>query len=274
MSLVRRALRAILVATASFTLTLGFGSTADAEPLHVAGALVTAQRREDGIAWHTRWILAPEDVNAFREGDIRFARPLEPGERIELDFGESEVVEAGRVIGLHAEIAALREREIAATVFQPTPKSGTFPLGLPLAAGTAVQIVHVDLGGGAWIDIADAPDLVRHIGYVAPAGVSYGAREEARRLTAYEAKINTHPLYLRGSDLTPSGISGRLTSVQERSRTGYFVTGLAFFVAVGALVVAARKLRGAAMEERADALLAAEIDRSAAKRKHVKEKHA
>ncbi len=250
--------RSIVVSAVAFTATLGLSSAAHAAPLHVSAALVTAERRDDGVMWHGRYVISPEDAWDFHEGDILFARPLEPNEHVELGIGQQAIIEGGRVVGLHAERDALRDREIVADVFQRAPKAGTFPLGLPLAAGSAVQIVHVDLGGGAWIDVVDRPDLVRHIGYVAPNGVSYAAREEARRLTRYEAKINTHPIYLRGTDLG-AGLEGRVTSVRERSRVGYVLTGVAFIAAVVGLVFASRKLKSAAMTERADALLAQEI---------------
>jgi len=102
--------------------------------------------------------------------------------------------------------------------------------------------------------------LERHVGFVAARGIGHDAREEARRRTDLPLDLVTRPVYVRGDDVAAAGgLSARIGDAPARSRTNAVAVAVAFAAVVGALVLAARRLRDAATVERADAWLAADI---------------
>ena len=134
-------------------------------------------------------------------------------------------------------------------------------LGAPVAAGHAVQIIDGDLKTGVRLEVSTGRALERHVGYVVSPGVSHPAREEARRLTGYDARVSGAAIYVRGDDVkTAGGLTATLETPGERSRRGAVGIAIVFALVVALLLAAVRKLRHAASVERADAILAAELD--------------
>jgi hypothetical protein len=239
----------------------GDGEHADAR---VAGALFTPVRTDAGIDWHAHWVLTPESTAELDDGAtlaLRFAVPLLDGELLEPTWGVVSLVEQGRVTGVVVDRAAKDERTIAAVVHQRVAHDGQVPLGAPVAAGSALQIVDGDLGAGTRYEIETRGVFDRGVGHVAPPGTSHAARAEARRLTGYDARVTGAALYVRGDDVrTANGLTATVVTARARGRTGVVAIGVAFGALVLSLFVAVRRLRDAASVERADALLAAEVD--------------
>jgi hypothetical protein len=238
------------------------------EELHVSGGLVTAERTDDALVWNARWILAPEEIEDMRGGVLRFAIPLVEGETLKPASGLTPIVESGRVVGVHVEPDAVSGRAVSATFIQrakQSPGGSAIHLGVPVIAGSAVQIIDGTIAGSsARLDIEPGGVLERHIGYVAPSGVSHAAREEARRLTGYRALVSGNAAYVRGEDVKANGgLVANVVTTRERASRGAIPAGVAFVFVVGALLVALRRLRNAASIERADALLEMRIEAAA-----------
>lgn len=245
--------------TAAIAMLLGIiasSSTADADcsrEVPIASAIATAQRAESGIAWDTRWIIGFDAIGDFDGGRITFAVPLPTGESMQSARGITPVIEDGHITAVCVEPSALDGRTIHAIFTQP----GTAKLGAPLAAGNAVQI----------IDAADREDLEvqgrvlePHVGFLAARGISHDAREEALRLTNAPPMIARTFVFVRGADLHASGgLEGKLGG-RAKARSTTIGAGLAFVGVVALLVVAAGRLKKRATVERADALLAGEIE--------------
>lgn len=234
--------------------------------LHVSGALFTPTRTDEGIAWRAHWVLTPESSVELETGPprvLRFATALAEGQTVEAGFGVAPFVEAGAVTGVVVERGAAEGRVVRATVRQRLGGDGrtSVHLGAPVAGGNALQIIDADLGAGTRLEIETGRALERHVGFVAPPGIGHAAREEARRLTGYEARVNGAALYVRGDDVRSGhGIRARVLTPAARARGGTIALGAVFAVIVAALLAAVRRLRHAASVERADALLAAEVD--------------
>ena len=230
----------------------------------VAGALFTPTRSDDGIDWSAHWVLTPDvaaDVEGGAKRVVRFAVPLRDGETLESTWGVTPLLDGGRVTGVIVDRAGLDGRTVRAVVHQRARHDGTVPLGAPVAAGHAFQIIDGDLGGGTRLEVQTGPFLERGVGHVAPPGTSHAAREEARRLTGYDARVTGAPLYVRGDDVrAANGFAATVVTAKARGRGGFFAIAGIFAAFVGALLFAMRRLRHAATVERADALLAADLD--------------
>ena len=241
---------------------------------HVAGGLFTPTRTEGGISWRAHWVLTPDSAADLESGPalVRFATPLGPDETVEAGFGVTPLVEGGAVTGVVVDRTAVEGRTVRGVVLQRLAGDGrkVARLGAPVAAGSSLQIVDTDLGAGVRFEVETANVLERHVGFVAPPGIGHAAREEARRLTGYEARVNGAALYVRGDDVRgakgPSGANGAnglrasVVTPAARAHGGTIAIAVAFVAMVAALLAAVRKLRHAASVERADALLAAEVD--------------
>lgn len=246
------------------------GGAAHAAPpgaeAHVASALITPARTDSGIGWHAHWVLTPESASELQAGTtlaLRFALPLAGEDSVEATWGIAPLVESGRVTGLLVDRAALDGRTVTAIVDQPIRLDGdaVMRIGAPVAAGTALQIVNGDLGSGTRLEPETGGSFERRVGYVAPPGISHAAREEARRLTGYDAQVTGAALYVRGDDVkAANGLTGTIITARARARHTTTAIALLFVALVVALLAAVRKLRNAASVERADALLAAEVD--------------
>jgi hypothetical protein len=244
----------------------GAGAAAPPE-LHVSAGLFTPTRTDDGLTWNAHWVLTPESAPELEaEGAarlIRFATPLGPGESVEAGFGVSPFVEYGVVTGVVVERTAADGRTVRGIVHQRLTGEGReiAHLGAPVAAGSALQIVDADLGAGTRLEIETGRVLERHVGFIAPPGIGHAAREEARRLTGYEARVNGAALYVRGDDVrATNGLHAGVVTPAARAHSGTIALAIVFAAIVAALFAAVRRLRGAASVERADALLAAEVD--------------
>ena len=233
-----------------------------AASIPLAGAVFTARALEDGLGWDARFILDVDAAFDFRGGVLPFAVPLPSGEELVPAPGLAAVTDGDRIVGLCVGRDALRDRTVSASFVQRPAAAASVgvELGAPVAAGSAVQIIETSIGERR-IEPAATPLLEKHVGYVAPRAISHGAREEARRLTDVRAKVSTSPIYVRGDDVHAiGGLTGRIVDPQTRARRSAAGVGIVFAGIVGALVLAARKLRDTAGVERADALLASEID--------------
>jgi hypothetical protein len=193
---------------------------------------------------------------------LRFAVPLQEGQTVDPTFRVAPFVESGRVVGVLVDAAALEERVVTAVISQPLAShAGGVPLAAPIAAGRSLQIIDGDLGGGARLRLDQAPSFEQHVGYAKPSVVSDAAREEARRLTGYEAKMSGAAIYLRGDDVVAAhGLVAKLESPRGGARGAVIALGALFAGLVAVLLVAMRRLQHAASVEHADAVLAAELD--------------
>jgi len=252
-------------------LAVAAGAHADPPPplreTVVSTALFTPTRVADGLEWHVRWVLSPEAAQDLADGSsrvVRFAVPLGPAETFESTWGITPVVEGGKVVGVVLDRAGVVDgRVVTTTLHQPIPSDHARggPLGAPVAVGSALQIIDGDLGAGTRLELDAGRVLEKRVGYMAPPGASHAAREEARRLTGYEGRLSGAAIYVRGDDVkTLGGLVATLETPRARGRGG--VVGLAFVFGaiVLALVAAVRRLRHDASVERADAVLAAELD--------------
>ena len=238
---------------------------------HVAGGLFTPTRTDGGISWRAHWVLTPESATDLESGSrlVRFAMPLGPDETVEAGFGVTPFVEGGAVTGVVVDRTAADGRTVRGVVHQRLAGDGrkVARLGAPVVAGSSLQIVDTDLGAGVRFEVETANVLERHVGFVAPPGIGHAAREEARRLTGYEARVNGAALYVRGDDVRgesgakgANGLRASVVTPAARAHGGTIAIAVAFVAMVAALFAAVRKLRHAASVERADALLAAEVD--------------
>ena len=231
---------------------------------HVAGALFTPSRTDDGITWHARWVLTPESATEIAEGaslELRFAVPLADGEVVETTPGVAALVENGHVTGIVVDRAAGPGRTMSATVRHRTSLEGSQRYGAPVVAGSALQIIDGDLGAGIRFEVETGRILERGVGHVAPPGTSHAAREEARRLTGYTARVTGAAVYVRGDDVrVQGGLAATVVTPRERGHRGTLAIGVVFGTIILALLAAVRKLRHAAAVERADSLLASELD--------------
>lgn len=234
--------------------------------LHVAGGLFTPTRTDGGIAWQAHWVLTPESAEEVRAGGphvLRFATPLAEGESVEAGLGLEPFVERGVVSGVVVSRVAVDGRVVRGATRQRLTgeRQASAHLGAPVAAGSTLQIVDADLGGGTRLEVVTGPALERHVGFVAPPGIGHAAREEARRLTGYEARVNGAAVYVRGDDVRAArGIQARVVTPAARAHGGTVALAALFAVIIAALLVAVRRLRHAASVEHADAVLAAEVE--------------
>lgn len=234
--------------------------------VRVSGALFTPTRTDDGIAWSARWVLAPESATDLETGTswlIRFAAPLGEGQAVEATFGVAPFVEGGRVTGVVVDRSAADGRTVSGVVHQRLAHDSrsAVHLGAPVAAGSSLQIIDADLGAGTRFEVETGHVLERHVGFVAPPGIGHAAREEARRLTGYEARVNGAAIYVRGDDVRATdGVVATVVTPAARAHSGTIAIAVTFVAIVAALLAAVKRLRHAASVERADALLAAEVD--------------
>lgn len=245
---------------------------ASAEPLRgesvaearVAGALFTPTRTDDGIVWHALWVLTPESATDISSGAVlmlRLAVPLPDGEVAEMSPGVAPAVEHGRVVGLFVDREAASGRIVSAVVRHRTSLDGRVHHGAPVAAGSSLQIIDGDLGAGTRLEIEPGRVLEQGVGHMAPPGTSHAAREEARRLTGYTARVTGAAVYVRGDDVrAEGGLMAAVSTPRARGHRGSIAIGVVFGAIVLALLAAVRKLRHSAGVERADALLASELD--------------
>ena len=230
--------------------------------ISLAGAVLTPRSVEGGLRWDARFILDVEAAFDFQGGVLPLAVPLPAGTELTATPGVAALESGGRIVGLCVARGALHDRTVSASFLRHLPATGPSPveLGAPIAAGSAVQIVETSIGE-KWIEPIATSPLEKHVGYVAPHAISGGAREEARRLTGVPAKVSRSPIYVRGDDVhNIGGLSARIVDPRSRARGSAVGAGIVFACIVGALVLAARKLRDTASVERADALLASQID--------------
>lgn len=232
--------------------TMGFANVASARDLRVAGALVTA-KQDEALVWDTRWVLAPDELEAERVvGDIRFAAALPEGETMRLDSGTNPILEDGHIVGVHVDRSRDEGRTVRATFVQ-RGHAAHVALGVPLAEGSAIQILDLDLGAGARIEIDRDRALERR--------VAQAARDEAVRLTAYAPQPSDTAVYLRGDDVKAArGLRGSIVTVGERAARMSMIAAGVFLTIVVGLVLGLRKVKKQAAAERADAVLAEQIE--------------
>ena len=269
------ALRIVFVVVLVLVALVG---TAHAAPEHAAGAssppavtdarlaaaLFTPTRTSDGLDWSAHWVLAPDAAAEIESGarrTVRFALPLAEGEALEPTFRVVPLVEGGHMTGVVVDRAGLDGRTVRAVFHQRAAVGGMLRLDAPVGAGTSLQIIDGDLGAGTRLEVETGHGLERAVGNVAPPGTSHAARDEARRLTGYEARVTGAPIYVRGDDVkAASGLHATVVTAKARGHRGWVAMGVLFVGLVGALLLAMRRLRHSASVERADALLAADLD--------------
>jgi len=243
------------------TLT-AFASNARAAttPIPIAAARFTPSRTPEGLRWDARYIVDVDAAWEFQGGTLPFAVPLAQNERLVVTSpGVRAMNEGDRIVGLVVDREALQDRTIRASFLTPVSHFARFEMGVPVLASPSVQIIDPPLTTMEW---TLPVGFEKHVGYVAPPGIGHSAREEARRLTDTPAKISESLVYVRGDDLLKSQLHATIVEPRERTRSGTIGIACVFVVAVGGLVVAARRLRHTAGVERADQILKDEIDRA------------
>jgi hypothetical protein len=249
------------------------GSPGRDQDAHVVSALYTPTRTDDGIQWDARWVLSQEVVASLGKDDtvvLRFARALPEDETMSIErpfpgVSTLEPLEEGRrLVGVRVPASLVDARTVHAVLVQRVPRGPeSLLVGAPVAEGAAVQIVDGALGPDTRLD-PDPSGFEKHVGYTTALGIDHAARAEARRATSYEARLSGNAIYVRGDDVRDRGLlHATVTTTQSRARHAFFGIAAAFAAVVVGLLVALRRLRHAASVERADALLAAEIDRDA-----------
>lgn len=232
--------------------TMGFANASSAKDLRVAGALVTA-KQDDALVWDTRWVLAPDELARERVvGDIRFAAPLPEDETMRFDVGVSPIVDDGHIVGVHVDRPRDEGRTVNATFVQ-RGHGAHAALGVPFAEGSAIQVLDLDLGAGARIEIDRDRMLERR--------VAQAARDEAVRLTGYVPQPSDTAIYLRGDDVKAArGLRGSIVTIGERASRMSVIAAAVFATIVALLVLGWRRVRRQAEAERADAVLAERIE--------------
>jgi hypothetical protein len=242
-------------------------AAACANPAPIVGGIYVARRAEEGIAWDARFVLDVDASFEFQGGRVTFAVPLPVGETLRAEPGLTPVMEPSadgpRISGLCVEPSAVHGRAIHAFFTQSTELRADRPtrLGAPIVAGTAVQIVDAPVGNEIRLEATRGAGLEPHVGFLAGHGIGHDAREEARRLTDTPLLVGHTSIYVRGDDLKTAGpLEGPLVGTRAKSKGSIAGAALAFLGVVAALVLGARRLKRAATVERADAVLASEID--------------
>lgn len=232
--------------------TMGFANVASAHELRVAGALVTA-KQDDALVWSAQWVLAPDELDADAvAGDIRFAAPLPEGETMLPSPFVTPITEDGHIVGVHVDRSRTEGRMVTASFVQPHFAAHSL-LGVPLADGSAIQIVDADLGAGARVEIDRDRLLERR--------VAQAARDEAVRLTGHRPQPSDTAFYLRGDDVRAArGLRGSIVTVGERAARMSMIAAGVFLALVAGLVFGWRKVKREAERERADAVLAERIE--------------
>jgi hypothetical protein len=237
----------------------------------VASGLYVPKATRDALEWDARFVLSVDDAAAVRDDDtvvIRFARPLPSGESLWMESPglsgvptPSAIYEDGRMVGLRVPGSLVDGRAVRTTFVQrPLPTGDRWLLGAPVAEGTAAQIIEGS-PGGFWRFELDDPRFEPHVGHQTSRAIDHAAREEARRLTGEDTRVTGNAIFVRGEDLRTGGdLVARVVSPRDRARKGYLALIGVFAAIVAGLLVALRRLRHAASVERADALLAAEIE--------------
>jgi hypothetical protein len=244
-------------------------AAACANPAPIVGGISVARRTEEGIGWDARFVLDVDASMDFRGGRVTFAIPLPIGETMRDEPGVHPIVEADRIAALCVEPSAVDGRAIHAFFTQATAlrSDHATTLGAPIVAGTAVQIVDAHVGDDIRLEAVRGGGLEAHVGFLAARGIGHDAREEARRLTDTPLLVGHTSIYVRGDDLKTAGaLEGRLIGTRAKSKGSIAGAALAFVAAVAGLLFGARRLKRAASVERADAMLASEIDAVAERR--------
>ena len=71
--------------------------------------------------------------------------------------------------------------------------------------------------------------LEQGVGHVAPPGTSHAAREEARRLTGYTARVTGAAVYVRGDDVrAQGGLTATVITPRARGHRGTIAIGVIF----------------------------------------------
>lgn len=242
-------------------------SSCSAADVPLTGALVSPRLRgptppTEALAWDARFIVDVDASFGFRGGRILLAAPLPPGATLEPSLGVAAIVERDRVTGLCVGPEALRVDSISVSVRQAgVPAGRPVALAAPIAEGAFVQIIAPTATPDLRVDLNAEGPIERHVGFVAARGIDHAARERARRLVDMSVDPSVNPVYVRGDDVrSTGGLTGRLEHARARSRGSALAALVAFAGVVAALLLVARRLRHHASVERADALLAAEID--------------
>lgn len=240
-------------------------------PAPIVGGISVARRTEEGIGWDVRFVLDVDASVDFRGGRVTFAVPLPIGETMREEAEEAglhPIIESDRIAALCVEPSAVHGRVIHAFFTQKTAlrSDRATTLGAPIVAGTEVQIVDAPVGDDIRLEAVRGGGLEAHVGFLATRGIGHDAREEARRLTDTPLLVGHTSIYVRGDDLKTGGaLEGPLVGTRAKSKASIAGAALAFVAAVAALLFGARRLKRAASVERADAMLASEIDDAAAR---------
>ncbi len=255
-----------LVASAHASPPGAVPSVGAARDVRVSGGVFKPTRVDDGIRWDARWILPPGTASEMADGEPRvivFAMPLPEGETLEFAPGVVPVVKQGRLVAIRFERDGVDGRTVHGVLHQRVSHDGApaVPIGAPIGAGNTVQIVDADLGGSVLLELETGSVLERRLGHVAPPGVGNAAFDEARRLTGFDSRVGSAPLYVRGDDVkTMNGLTGIIVTPRARGRNGAIAVAIGFAAVVAALLFAMKRLRHQAGIEHADAVLAAEVD--------------
>lgn len=251
----------IVVALVTATLLLRAGvASADARPVTSWAASHDGTVEGDRITWRTTYV----GNDAPGAGDtihVVLAAPLRCSPD---DVRASHLVRVeqhgGAITGLEIEEYAGWRDAIVVTVVQRFEKRDAVTLTPPLARGDTVQVVTVTGGDDLRFEPSRATELVRHVGFLAPDEIDHAARTQCDDLLGRRFAASATPIYVRGtSRVAAEGLTGALTTSDERSRPGLVGAAFAFFAIGVGLVLLYRRLNGQARAEQAEAAIREEF---------------
>jgi hypothetical protein len=254
----------ILAALAAAAIVLAIAAVAGATPrLDPTAAPLAAARHQGTVAGATVRFRSELVLGAERPKAISLAYPLPEGARVEPSPDVEPVLRDGRVVALRLLPDGAPGGRIFVTVVVPfEPKGGEVRLTPPLAAGPAVQIVDVTGPDDLRFEPLPRTEIVRHVGFFAPADLPPSARDLADRAMAHvRSRTGDDPMYVQASGpiAADEGIRGTLSTAADRLRTGALGAGAIFAALVLGLSLLWRRLARAAKIEQAERALAAEF---------------
>lgn len=250
----------IAIAMAIFLFRAGTAS-ADARPVTSWAASHDATVEGDRITWRTLYV-GNDAPGASGELRVDLAAPLHVAAADVRAPRLVRVVQTGDTISglVFGDDPGWRDG-IAVTVVQRFDKRSAMTLAPPLARGDGVQVVTVTGQDDLRFEPAPATALVRHVGFVAPDDVDHAARARCDELLGRRFQASASPIYVRGaSRVATDGMTGKLTTADERSLPGVIGAAIAFVALALALMLGYQRLGGHARAEQAEVVLREEYE--------------
>jgi hypothetical protein len=266
-------MRALIACTLLFA-----ASTAHAEGWRPEGATHVGVVADDHIEWHSTIAAAHEEHAAF---DLRIELAVPLPQDVVIDGRTAASITAvrntaGEIVAFDVAHAAPLVRGCASGraaqvvhVFLRQPQKKPFGktrLAAPIAAGDAAQQVILSRKAGLIFDADERLAFDRHVGFQAARSISKEDRDCLDELAGETGmRLGDERMYLRaGSSLAElGGITGEISPPPQHRTRVAIGAGISFIAFASLLAVAYARLGKRAAQERADAALAAEIEKLA-----------